>query len=152
MPHWKGHTWLGLAARLYIGGVFLYACFHKILHPERFAMDVATYDILPLFLVNGFAITLPWIELAAGLLIISGYGVKPGALLLTGMMAMFVVALAIALSKGLDMACGCFASTEAEEAISIKTLFRDLLWLLLCLYILIFDNKPARPFPASRRM
>ena len=142
MLNWKGHMWIGLSARFYLGGVFLFACFHKILNPEIFAIDVATYDILPLSLVNLFAITLPWIELVAGLMIIAGCQVKPSAFLMAGMMIMFIVALSIALSKGMDMACGCFASSEAEEAISGKTLFRDLGWLLLCLYIFIFDNKP----------
>jgi hypothetical protein len=58
------------------------------------------------------------------------------------MMIIFTAALSIALYRGLDMACGCFASSEAEEAISYKTLMRDLGWLALCTYILVFDNKP----------
>ena len=58
------------------------------------------------------------------------------------MMVMFMIALVIALFKGLDAACGCFASSEAEHMISIYTLFRDVGWLILCLYILRFDNRP----------
>ena len=131
-----------LAVRFYIGGVFIYACVHKIAHPELFAMDVATYDILPLFLVNLMAVCLPWVELAAGVLVITGFQARAGALLLTGMMIMFVIALSIALYNGLDMACGCFASSEAEESISIQTLFRDLAWLACSLYVLIWDRRP----------
>ncbi len=32
---WRGHAWLGLPARLYIGFVFLYACWHKIADPSN---------------------------------------------------------------------------------------------------------------------
>ena len=70
--------WLILALRLYIGYVFLAACFHKIVHPEMFAVDVATYQILPLYLINLMAIVLPWIELVAALMLILGLRHWPG--------------------------------------------------------------------------
>ena len=54
---WAGHGWLALPARWYLGFVFLLACQHKIAHPGAFALDVATYGILPLSLVNLMATT-----------------------------------------------------------------------------------------------
>jgi uncharacterized membrane protein YphA (DoxX/SURF4 family) len=142
MMNWKFHPAISLAVRIYLGVIFLSACYHKILHPYNFALDIATYDILPLKLVNLMAITLPWIELLAGLLVIAGFESRTGALAMAGMMALFCIAISIALSKGLNMGCGCFASSEAEAAISWKTLVRDTGWLLLCLYVLVFDKKP----------
>jgi putative oxidoreductase len=141
---WPGHGWLAFPARIYLGVVFITACAHKILHPELFAMDVATYQFLPLVLVNLFAITLPWVELAAGAMLIVGWRARSAALLVALMMLAFMVALASALAQGLDMSCGCFASNAVaeEDPISWMTMLRDGGWLLLAVYVLVFDRCP----------
>ncbi len=139
---WSGHAWLSLPMRLYLGYVFIYACLHKIAHPGSFAVDVATYGILPLVLVNLMAIALPWVELGAGGMLVLGYRVRGAALMVAGMMVMFIVALAIALYNGLDMSCGCFASQAAqdEDPISHMTVIRDVAWLVLSIYVFLFDR------------
>lgn len=143
MVDWKGHPWLGLAARWYLAWVFLAACIHKIADPGAFALDVATYRLLPLSLVNLTALVLPWVELAAGIMLVVGFRVRAAALLVAAMMLVFIAALAMALAQGLDMSCGCFASTgAAEDPISWRTVLRDVAWLLVALYILIFDRRP----------
>jgi putative oxidoreductase len=102
---------------------------------------VATYQILPLYLVNIMAIILPWVELTTGALIVIGWRTRASALLITGMMFMFLVAIIIALAKGLDMSCGCFASQAMEDdPISILTVLRDSGWLAIPVYVLIFDR------------
>ncbi len=140
---WRGHGVLALGARLYLGAIFLLACPHKILEPSAFALDIATYQILPLGLVNLLAIVLPWVELAAALMLILGFRTRAAALLAMGMLAMFTVAIASAVAKGLDMSCGCFASQgSAEDPISWQTIVRDASWLLLAVYIFILDRSP----------
>jgi uncharacterized membrane protein YphA (DoxX/SURF4 family) len=142
--NWAGHAWLALPMRWYLGYVFLLACQHKIAHPGSFAVDVATYGVLPLSLVNLMAIGLPWVELAAGILLVVGLRSRAAASMVFGMMVMFIVALAIALAQGLDMACGCFASQGAqdEDPISAMTVLRDTGWLMLSLYVALFDDDP----------
>lgn len=133
--------WLLLAFRLYIGGVFLTACFHKIAYPASFAVDVATYGILPLALINVMAIVLPWIELAAGLMLVLGFRARAGAVLTSGMMVVFIIAISSALVRGLNMSCGCFASQGAvEDPISGLTILRDSAWLVMSLWIVVFDR------------
>ncbi len=141
---WPGHAWLALPLRWYLGGVFVLACQHKIADPGSFAVDVATYGILPLSLVNMTAITLPWIELAAGIMLIAGLKARAAALMVFGMMVMFTAALAIALAQGLDVSCGCFASqgAQGEDPISTTTVLRDLGWLMLSVYVMLFDDSP----------
>ena len=130
-----------MPARWYLGALFVGACVHKIADPGSFALDVATYDILPLALVNLTAIVLPWVELAAGGLLLLGWRVRAGALLVAAMMALFVAALAVALARGLDMSCGCFASQgAAEDPISLLTVARDLGWLALAAFVLAYDR------------
>jgi uncharacterized membrane protein YphA (DoxX/SURF4 family) len=138
---WPGHSFLALPIRLYLGVVFLFACVHKILEPSNFAVDIATYQILPLSFINIMAIVLPWLELIAGIMLVIGLRSRTGALLVAGMMAMFTVAVAIAVIRGLDMSCGCFASQGAvDDPISWSTVARDAGWLALALYVWIFDR------------
>jgi len=134
-------AWLAVPVRLYLGGVFVAACLHKIADPYAFAVDVATYDILPLALVNLAAIVLPWVELAAGLALLAGLRTRPAALLVAAMLAVFLAALIVALAQGLDMSCGCFASQGAhEDPISFRTVLRDVAWLLGAFLVLVGDR------------
>lgn len=140
---WRGHPVLALGARLYLGGIFLLACWHKLVEPGAFALDIATYQILPLTLINPMAIVLPWVELLAGIMLIVGFRTRAAALLVAAMMAMFLAAISMALAKGLTMSCGCFASQGAvEDPISWRTVVRDGAWLLLSLYVLWLDRRP----------
>jgi putative oxidoreductase len=140
---WKGHGWIALLVRLYLGGLFLAACIHKIANPGSFALDVATYQFLPLALVNVFAIVVPWTELFAGACLVAGVRVRASSLLIAGMMVSFIIALGWAMHLHLEMSCGCFASQgAAEDPISWRTVLRDSGWLLLALYVLVFDTRP----------
>jgi uncharacterized membrane protein YphA (DoxX/SURF4 family) len=139
---WRGHAVLALPARLYLGFVFIYACVHKIADPGVFALDVATYQLLPLQLVNLTALVLPWVELVAGVMIVVGFRTRAAAFLIAGMMVVFMVALGWALHQDLDMSCGCFASSSEHDPISAMTMLRDAGWLALSLYVLVFDRVP----------
>ncbi len=141
---WRGHGWVALPLRVYLGSVFLIACYHKLLDPKSFALDVATYQLLPLASVNLFALVLPWVELFAGAMLLFGLRVRAASLLAAGMMLAFMVALAWALYLGLDMSCGCFASQAATrgDTISWYTMLRDSAWLALAVYVLLFDRQP----------
>jgi uncharacterized membrane protein YphA (DoxX/SURF4 family) len=139
---WRGHAVLGLLARLYLGGLFVYASWHKIRYPATFALDVATYQILPLALVNLTALVLPWVEALSGALLIVGWRARAGALLVAAMMVVFMVALGAALGRGLDLSCGCFAAQDTADPISGWTMLRDGTWLALALYVLVFDRRP----------
>jgi len=139
---WAGHAWLALPVRLYLAWVFLSACVHKIAEPLQFAIDVATYQFLPLWAINGMAIVLPWTELIVGILLLIGLRVRPAALLVAAMMVMFMIALFWALAHDLQLSCGCFASSAMEEdPISWRTIVRDTIWLLMALYVLVFDAR-----------
>ncbi len=140
--NWRGHAWLTLAARLYLAYVFLLACWFKIADPPAFALSVATYQFLPLSLINITALVMPWTELLAGAMLLLGLRVRAAALLVVAMMVVFMIALAWALHQGLDLSCGCFASSGDEDPISSMTMLRDAGWLALALYVLAIDRNP----------
>ena len=137
----RNAAWCAVPARWYLGVLFVGACLHKIAEPASFALDIATYDILPLVAVNLVAIVLPWIELYAAAMLIAGWRVRASSLIVAAMMLVFLAALCIALARGLDMSCGCFASQGAEEdPISRMTVLRDIAWLGLALFVVVFDR------------
>jgi uncharacterized membrane protein YphA (DoxX/SURF4 family) len=115
----------GVAARLTLAVTFIWACIHKIAEPYEFGMQVATYQILPLALVNLQAIILPWVELVVGVLLIAGLLTRPAALVTCGMNVMFIAAIAMALAADLHLQCGCFSSAEAGEEMDTSLIVRD---------------------------
>jgi uncharacterized membrane protein YphA (DoxX/SURF4 family) len=114
-----------VASRLLLAVMFIWACIHKIAEPYDFALQVATYQILPLALVNLQAIVLPWLELAAALGLVIGLWTRSAALLTCGMNIMFIAAIALALSADLHLQCGCFASSQAGEEMNASLIARD---------------------------
>jgi len=133
--------YLVLLARLLIGGLFVYASVHKILDPASFGQAVRNYQFLPPAWTNLVAIVLPWIEIIAGALLILGFQTKPSALVITGLMAAFLVGLFHAYVIGLDINCGCFShDLGSPGSITPLTLIRDSSLLIVCLFILVADR------------
>jgi putative oxidoreductase len=107
--------WVSLILRLVVGGVFIVAGVLKVLQPATFAADIGNYRVLPHEAINLLAITLPAIEIVAGVLLALGCWKRASALLITVLMAVFLVAIGQALARGLDVRCGCFGTVEARK-------------------------------------
>ena len=140
-------------ARLSVAGLFLAACIAKICHPELFALAVHRYRILPGEWVNSVAIILPWIEFttALSLLIAPARLRAAGALIITGMLSVFTIAIALNLFRGIEASCGCF-STRADAAVSDGwNLVRNasLIWLSVLLFLEAFHSALRSHPPAS---
>jgi uncharacterized membrane protein YphA (DoxX/SURF4 family) len=129
------NKYLLFVLRLILGGVFFYASFDKIAHPEALAKILWYYRILPGDLINLLALFLPWLELLTGLLLIIGYWEKAATLLVAGMLAIFIAALSMALSQGIDINCGCFSTTSKARSPIINLIIRDILMLVVCFLI-----------------
>jgi putative oxidoreductase len=133
--------YLTLTARLIIGGLFIYASIYKIGDPASFAVSIRNYMIVPPSWSNILALTLPWIEIGAGVFLILGIQTKPATLLTTGMLAVFLAALIYAYSIGLDIDCGCFSSADSSSGrVGIYHLVRDTLLFLISLSVLLTDR------------
>lgn len=130
-----------LAARLLIGGLFVYASIYKVLNPADFAVAIRNYLLLPPEWSTIAALALPWIELVAGSFLILGAQVKPSALLTTGMLSVFLVAIVYAYQTGLDIDCGCFGSPESSTGhVGLYHIVRESCLVLVSLAILLFDR------------
>lgn len=128
---------ISIGARVSLAVPFIWACIHKIANPADFALQVATYQILPLCLVNFQAIALPWVELVSALLLIVGFWTRPAALVTVGMNIMFIVAIAMALSADLHLQCGCFASQGAGEEMNMSLIVRDAVFILVAALLML---------------
>lgn len=141
--------YLGLVSRLIIGGVFLYASWDKLLHPAAFAEAIDHYHIIPYGVLHPMAHGLPVLELLIGTALILGVCRKGAALLASGLMVVFLVAISSALLRGLDISCGCF-HTDGGHAVGLSLLVRDVVFLILCLPPLFIQDAGPR-FPPRKK-
>lgn len=130
--------------RLALGVVFIWAALSKIADPAAFSTQIHNFRILPVALENLFALTLPWVELVAGLALVVNIVPRAATQLLTGLLVVFMVAIAAALARNLDIDCGCFGTTDASKTGWI-TLIRDVGFLALA-----YLGYPRRPAEAGR--
>ena len=126
------HRWTIRVCQLAIGAVFVYAALPKIGDVGSFAQQVHNYRLVPIALENVFAMTLPWIELLAGVALIVGIGVRSGAVLSAGLMVVFIVAIGQAVARGLDIDCGCFGTADAAQ-VGVRRIVEDFVFLALAI-------------------
>ena len=123
----------GVLLRVVLGLVFVYAAWVKLFGPhwswpprlepwELFALAISSYDILPLKAVELVARTLPWLELAIGLMLLAGRGLRLSATATSLLLLVFFGLMVRAFSQGKEISCGCFGP---GEIISAWTLLRD---------------------------
>jgi uncharacterized membrane protein YphA (DoxX/SURF4 family) len=127
--------------RIALGIVFLLASWDKILDPKGFVRVVQNYAILPPVLAKFTAIVLPWIEAVSGILLISGCYIRGSAVIVSGLMLVFISALAWNMYRGIDVTCGCF-SNELKAATTgdyVYEIMRDIL--ILGAGLLVFFYK-----------
>jgi len=139
--------YLPAAVRVSLGAIFIYAALPKIADPVAFAGSVASYQILPYFWSYLAAAVLPFLELTCGLLLIRGYRVKAGALIIAALNVAFMAALVSAIVRGLDIDCGCFQQGGSETSPWVA-LARDTVFLAMTGMVLWFEARRKRP-PAS---
>lgn len=109
-----------LAARLVLGGMFIYMGMNKIADPVSFLKQIHLYNILPEspgILLNSVAIVLPWLEVVAGAALLWGLFVRGASLTILLMLLVFTPAillraLAIQNADGVPFSeiafdCGC---------------------------------------------
>jgi uncharacterized membrane protein YphA (DoxX/SURF4 family) len=105
-----------LALRLLLGALFVYASLDKIASPPAFAKAVYQWQVGGPVPSNVVAVTLPWIELVAGLLLLAGAWKREAALVISLLLVVFLVAAGSVMARGIDVEnCGC-VSVAANAA------------------------------------
>ena len=127
--------------RIFMGLVFIYASYSKILDPISFSQNIHNFGITPLFIENIIALVLPWIELFIGLGLI--FKVKYDASLDISiiLMIIFIVLISQAYFRGKSIDCGCFLNEISNEDAAtkrfemIKRIGEDFIFLILLLVL-----------------
>jgi uncharacterized membrane protein YphA (DoxX/SURF4 family) len=125
--------------RIIVGFVFIYAGISKISDPAGFSDAINNYDLLPVSFVNFFAITLPWIEIVAGLFLLFGVSVKENSFIISVLLIVFILAIVISLGRGLNIECGCF-STSSGTKVGLIKLVENIVLLIFSFVLTKFNS------------
>jgi uncharacterized membrane protein YphA (DoxX/SURF4 family) len=121
--------------RIILGAVFVYAAYTKLRNPwPLFAMSIESYHMLPTWISELIARSLPWFELLLGVLLIIGVGLRWVAAAASLMLISFFTVMLRAQAKGLTIDCGCFG---VGEQLGPKTLIRDGLLVALAIAVTV---------------
>lgn len=125
---------LTLTMRILIGALFVYAGTLKLLDPGAFAWNIYQYGLVPRDLINVLAISLPVIEILAGIGFI--FNVRRSMAAITGLLVLFLFVLGYALLNGLNVECGCFSAGEPGPEGLRMAFIRDVVMIagVFCIY------------------
>ena len=102
-------------AQVLLGLLFLYAALGKLVDVAALATEVHNFRLVPLWSEHLVAMTLPWIELLAGLALVLGVSPRAGAWVAGALLAVFTAGGGRGDGRGLDFECGCFGLGHATR-------------------------------------
>jgi uncharacterized membrane protein YphA (DoxX/SURF4 family) len=133
-----------LLLRLGLAALFIAFSIPKIREPDLFALSIFNYHMLPHWGVNAMAIVLPWLELFLGVALAIGLWRRASALVVSGLMVVFIAAFVTAKARGLNISCGCFELGEqAKPSSLVWVVLRDLSFLGAALLLVRYDHGPS---------
>ena len=106
--------WVGLLARLVVGGVWLYAGALKLPHPDTSVTAVRSYQLLPADVAETVGHVLPMLEIVVGSCLVLGLLVRVTGVVSAMMQAAFIVGIVSVWSRGIAIDCGCFGDGGAD--------------------------------------
>ena len=126
---------LSVAARVVVGGVFVYAGAMKLCDVAAFRELLSRYGMLPEFALGFVSVALPAFECVVGALLVFSRWVRISAAATSAMLVVFIVGLAQAGVRGLDVSCGCFGGASSASGGVWEAVVRDLVLLAPSLYL-----------------
>lgn len=102
-----------LVLRLVLGAIFVVAGVSKVGHADLFAAQIAGFRLLPSAVVAPLALGLPFLEILLGGYLIVGLFTRAAAWAAVALLAVFDLAIASAVVRGLTVSCGCFGPNDA---------------------------------------
>jgi uncharacterized membrane protein YphA (DoxX/SURF4 family) len=142
-----------LVGRISFGLYFIYAGCSKIfalgVHPRPsiriallfFATQLDTYQALCPSCVQFVAHTLPFAEVALGLLLLIGWRLEIWSAVLTLFMAVFLISVTRAYLLHLEIECGC---TAGREPLTIWKVMKDAALLVCCILLTLIAVQQTR--------
>ena len=125
--------------RVAIGGIFIFSSGHGIQHPNKFAIVVRQYELMPYSLTPLFALFVSWSEMLAGVMLVFGVMTKRAAGAILILLVMFAIAILTTLLRGMVIDCGCF-SNEGGHQTDFAMIIRNLFLIAGAVMIMLFDR------------
>lgn len=111
--------WVGLLARLLLGGVWIVAGALKVGDPDASITAVRAYQLLPLGAADLVGRVLPMLELVLGVCLVAGLLTRIGGVVSALLQVAFIVGIASVWARGISINCGCFGDGGVDpDAIS----------------------------------
>jgi uncharacterized membrane protein YphA (DoxX/SURF4 family) len=131
---------IGTLARLGLAAVWLASGTLKAIDPDQTYVAVKAYDVLPKGGIEIVAALLPWVELAFGVLLLMGAGVRVVAVLSLVLLAVFITGVVQAWARGLAIDCGCFGgggAVDPGDTAYVQEVLRDTGFALLACWLVV---------------
>ena len=160
MHRWTG-PWTGLAARLVVGGVWVWAALLKLGDPASSVTAVRGYQLLPYDLAETVGHLLPMLELVVGAALVLGLVTRVSGTVSALLLVAFIAGISSVWARGISIDCGCFGDGGADpNAISHYPweIARDVALFLASAYLVLRPRTalavdgvlfPERPVPAD---
>jgi uncharacterized membrane protein YphA (DoxX/SURF4 family) len=150
----KLQPWIGLVSRLTLGGVLFVAGYLKVDKLEISQMAVRSYELLPIPIANFLGLTLPFFEVVIGLLLILGAATRAVAALGGFTMFIFIIAIAQAWARGLNIDCGCFGgggTVDPGQTRYLQEILRDAGLVAMALFLIRYPVSKFSVDKASKQ-
>jgi uncharacterized membrane protein YphA (DoxX/SURF4 family) len=141
-------NWLVLAVRVLLGALFVVAGASKVGHADLFAAEIAGFRLLPAAVIAPIAIALPFLEMLLGVYLILGLFTRTAAWIAVALFAVFDLAIASAVVRGMTISCGCFGPSDATVT-SWAEVARDAVLVVLAALVAL---RPPGTFALDRRI
>ena len=100
---------LKIILRWILGLLLVLAAVSKLANLQDFYVSIVAYQMpLPDALLRAVVVTLPWLELLCGLMLLAGFRVEAALGWAIILFAVFAAATGQAWARGLEIGCGCF--------------------------------------------
>jgi uncharacterized membrane protein YphA (DoxX/SURF4 family) len=135
--------WIGVLARLIVGVVDVWAGVVKFPDPAGNVRQVRAFQILPEAVVPTVGHALPTVEILIGAMLILGLLTRTFAVLAGIFFVAFIIGIASAWARGLEINCGCFGShgvpadPHRQYAVDIA---RDLGLVICAVWLLVWPR------------
>ncbi len=102
--------WVGLVARLVVGGIWLWAGLLKVTEPEASVTAVRAYQLLPPSMADGLGRVLPMVEVVVGACLVLGLLTRVVGGVSAVLQVAFIIGIASVWVRGIPISCGCFGT------------------------------------------
>jgi len=135
-----------IISRFFLGIIFIYFSYDKIINPDLFLKMVRNYDIIPFGLENIGVLVLPILEFLIGLFLILGIFVNISVNIYISLLILFILMIVQAYLRGKSIDCGCNLSDLSQNVLKdkraymIKRIIQDICFLVFAIILKYRDR------------